>query len=75
MKKDDFRKIYDEIDYTDEFKAEMRKKLSEPAQIRMTSDEYENIVEGVDTMKRNKIICCFVCLSSFFVFQNAFVVE
>lgn len=26
MKKDDFRKIYDEIDYTDEFKAEMRKK-------------------------------------------------
>ncbi|MBO5318614.1 MAG: hypothetical protein J6B01_02255 [Ruminococcus sp.] len=56
MKKDDFRKIYDEIDYTDEFKAEMRKKLSEPAQIRMTSDEYENIVEGVDTMKRNKIM-------------------
>lgn len=56
MKKEDFRKIYDEIDFTDEFKAEMRKKLSEPAQIRMTSDEYEYTVEGVDTMKRNKIM-------------------
>ena len=56
MKKDDFRKIYDEIDFTDEFKAKMRKKLSEPAQMRMTSDEYEYTVEGVDTMRRNKIM-------------------
>lgn len=56
MKKDDFHKIYDDIDFTDEFKAKMRKKLSEPAQIRMTSGKYENTVEGVDTMKRNKIM-------------------
>ena len=55
MKKDDFRKIYDEIDYTDEFRAEMRRKLSEPTKIRMISDDYENTVEGVDIMKKNKI--------------------
>ncbi len=56
MKKEDFRKIYEEVDFTDEFKAKMRKKLSEPVQIKITSDEYENTVEGVDTMKRNKIM-------------------
>lgn len=55
MKRDDFRKIYEEIDYTDEFKAEMRKKLSEPAKIRTTSDEYESSVEGVETINRSKI--------------------
>lgn len=55
MKRDDFRKIYEEIDYTDEFKAEMRKKLSEPAKIRTTSDEYESSVEGVETINRSRI--------------------
>ena len=56
MNKDDFRKSYEGIDYTDEFKAKMRKKLSEPPEIKMTSDKYENTDEGADTMKRNRIV-------------------
>ena len=56
MNKDDFRKSYEGIDYTDEFKAKMRKKLSEPPEIKMTSDKYDNTVEGEDNMKRNRIV-------------------
>ena len=56
MNKDDFRRSYDEIDYTDEFRTTMRKKLSEPSTIKQTSNEYINTVEGVDTMKRNRIL-------------------
>lgn len=56
MNKDDFRKSYEGIDYTDEFRAKMRKKLSEPPEIKMTSDKYENTDEGADTMKRNRIV-------------------
>lgn len=56
MNKDDFRKSYEGIDYTDEFKAKMRKKLSEPPEIKMTSDKYDNTVEGEDNMKRSRIV-------------------
>ena len=56
MNKDDFRRSYEEIDFTDEFRTAMRKKLSEPSKIKTTSDEYTNTVEGVDTMKRSRIL-------------------
>lgn len=56
MNKDDFRRSYEEIDFTDEFRTTMRKKLSEPSKIKTTSDEYTNTVEGVDTMKRSRIL-------------------
>lgn len=56
MNRDDFRRSYEEIDFTNEFRTAMRKKLSEPSIIKTTSNEYTNTVEGVDTMKRNRIL-------------------
>lgn len=56
MNRDDFRRSYEEIDFTNEFRTAMRKKLSESSIIKTTSNEYTNTVEGVDTMKRNRIL-------------------
>lgn len=57
MKNNKFRKAFDNIDYTDEFRQKMRDKLSQPAEaVSKTSDEdYSQRVEGVEIIRRSSI--------------------
>lgn len=54
MKRDEFNSIFENVEYTDEFKQKMEKKLSSPN--KSESDEYIEAVSGVEADNRSRIV-------------------